>query len=135
MSVRSMMNTPDAAIQTMLETIYDTMGEGQYGRAANTAGTLTRLAYQLDSETDMFIGDVLNATCGHFEHVRTAYVAPHAIMEQMHEHLMGLTGALVDAHKENGEVMPILQKIRCAAVSFVLAAEQKYRQRQPDQGR
>ena len=121
----------------MLETVSAAIDEGELQRAGNISGNLTRMAHQLESSSDMFMGDMLNAVCGHLEHVRTAYVVPRDDFDTVFKAVISAMQELVANRKEGKETLSILEQLRCISISFVLTAEQRYPVREPSvrQGR
>lgn len=121
-----MMKTPKDALCVEVETISDAIERGQFHLAVNAANNLTRVAYSLESISDVFLGEVMGAICGHIDFVLRSYQVSREDGEAMHAEIMRHMIELTVAHHEGQKVYHPLQEMRFVATSFVLNAEQRY---------
>lgn len=118
--------TPENAICDEVEAVANAIEPGQFRIATSAANNLTRLAYTLESHSDVLLGEVVSTICGHIDFVLRSYQVGGVDRDSVHNDMVQYMADLVAAHQNKQDIYQSLEQMLFVATSFVLNAERRY---------
>ncbi len=123
------MKSPSDVLCAGVIKVANALESGKYDVAARASTDLIRLAYQLESSKEVFIGEVVEAACIQTGRIQHLLVIPEQDLDLLTDKLRTHVAELVDAYKNQQSVCTVLQTIRYEITAFQIDAEFKYPQR------
>ena len=102
--------------------------QGEYTKAGHASTELIKLAYHLECQKEVFIGEVLEAICLQTGRELKSYHIPNEDLASMKKKMRGYMDKLIDAYTNEQEVHDILMDARYHATVFQFDAIHKYNQ-------
>ena len=121
------MRNSSEALKFALSNIKLAVQNGKYYVAARLATDLIKLAFQLESKTELFMGEVMEAVYLEIHHELDTYEIPDADKKELNENMIGYVDKLMVAYDKQDDLLDVLVDLRNDATIFQFTSGIKYK--------
>ena len=114
------------ALRISLERISAAIQNGKYSTAGHACTDFIKLAYHLECQAELFIGEVLEAICIQIDGEVESYTIPKEDLKSMKDKMSRHMDKLLAAYDAQHDTHEILMNIRYDATTFQFDAPHKY---------
>lgn len=125
---------PSEAFAGIFEAIRSSIEAGRYHGAGVHAADFITLAYRLQSKTDLFVGEVLEAAYIQIHHATRAHAVPDKDKTILNELMLRELDTLIRAYNDGDGLYEALAEIRYDATAFQHSVIDMYDRVEPSRG-
>ena len=123
------MRSSSEALKIALSNIKLAVQDGKYQAASRLATDFIKLAYNLESKTDLFVGEVLEGVCLQINHELHMYEIPDEDKNKLNENMIKHMDNLQIAYDTQDSLLSILVDLRNYTTVFQFTSDVKYKTR------
>ena len=123
------MRSSSEALKIALSNIKLAVQDGKYQAASRLATDFIKLAYNLESKTDLFVGEVLEGVCLQINHELHMYEIPDEDKNKLNENMIKHMDNLQIAYDTQDSLLSILVDLRNYTTVFQFTSNVKYKTR------
>ena len=121
---------PAEALKNSMIKIVNAIENGKYFTASQASTEFIKLAYHLECQNEVFIGEVLEAVCIQMSHEIKSYAMPDEDVACIKDRMSKYANELLDAYNKQQETCAILVNLRYYTTKIQFDAVHKYDHRQ-----
>ena len=126
------MRSSSEALKIALSNINLAAQDGKYRTATRLATNLIKLSYNLESKTELFLGELLESVFIQIYQELEMYEIPDADKKDLNEKMNRHMTNLLAAYDTQNDLCSVLVDMRNDATIFQFTASTQYKMRKPD---
>ena len=126
------MRSSSEALRIALLNINQTAQDGKYRSAARLATNFIKLAYNLESKTEVFVGEVLEAIYVEIDYELETYEVPSTVKNDLKKKLGQHMAKILVAYDTQGDLYGVLVDMRNDATTFQFTVPLQHKMRKPN---
>ena len=121
---------PTKALKDSMIKIVNAVEKGKYSTAGMASTEFIKLAYHLECQNEVFVGEVLEAVCMQMNYEMKYYAVPDEDVACIKDRMSKYMNELLNAYNKQQEMCAILMNLRYYTTKIQFDAVHKYDRRQ-----